>query len=155
MNASSRPLDPFAVKLGYAGLLPQIFAVAMLFDGTEMRWIAIAGGYCYAAFIFSFLGGLWWAVAMLNTAVPRWIFVAAIAPSLIALLTFLPWTWGWEWPGPSLVILAMCLAASPLMDHVIAKYVALPNGWLQLRLHLSLGLSGLTAVLAYAALAGP
>jgi hypothetical protein len=145
------PLSKDALWLGYAGLLPQAFAVLLLLDGTEMRWIATAGGYGYAALIFSFLGGLWWAIGMLTPSAPKWIFAAAIAPSLIALATFLPWTWGWSWPGPSLLILSACLVGSPLIDQKIASAVRLPDGWLRLRWHLSLGLGLLTAILAVAA----
>jgi hypothetical protein len=152
MTDNPRPLSATALQLGYAGLLPQAFAVFLLLDGSDMRWIASAGGFGYAAIIFSFLGGLWWAMAMLNPAAPRWIFAAAIAPSLIALLTFLPWTWGWEWPGPSLMILAAGLIASPMIDRQIVQDVALPDGWMRLRWHLSLGLGGMTALLAIAAL---
>ena len=155
MSQALRPLSPTALQLGYAGLLPQAFAVFLLLDGSEMRWIASAGGFGYAAIIFSFLGGLWWAMAMLNPAAPRWIFPAAIAPSLIALLTFLPWTWGWDWPGPSLLVLAVGLMASPLIDRQIVRYIELPHGWMRLRWHLSLGLGGMTGVLAIAALAQP
>jgi hypothetical protein len=151
MQYEPQPLSQTAMLFGYAGLLPQAFAVLMLLDGAEMRWIATAGGYGYAAFIFSFLGGLWWAIGLFNPAAPRWIFVAAVAPSLIALATFLPWTWGWSWPGPSLGVLAVCLLVSPIIDHKIAVDVRLPKGWLKLRLHLSLGLGSLTALLAIAA----
>jgi hypothetical protein len=155
MTQAIRPLSPTALQLGYAGLLPQAFAVFLLLDGSDMRWIASAGGFGYAAIIFSFLGGLWWAMAMLNPAAPRWIYAAAIAPSLIALLTFLPWTWGLEWPGPSLVVLAAGLMASPLIDRQIVQHIELPDGWMRLRWHLSLGLGGMTALLAIAAFGKP
>ena len=155
MSQTPRPLSPTALQLGYAGLLPQAFAVFLLLDGSEMRWIASAGGFGYAAIIFSFLGGLWWAMAMLNPAAPRWIFAVAVAPSLIALLTFLPWTWGWDWPGPSLLVLAAGLMASPLIDAQIVRHIALPDGWMRLRWHLSLGLGGMTGVLAIAAFSQP
>lgn len=151
VTQQATPLDPMVRRLGYAGLLPQLFAVLLLLDGRSMAWIATAGGFGYAALIFSFLGGLWWAMAMLNPDAPKWIYGAAIAPSLIALATFLPWTWGWNWPGPSLAILSACLLVSPLVDRAIAKTVSLPADWLRLRLHLSIGLGGLTAILAFTA----
>lgn len=141
--------------LGLAGLLPQLIAVLFLLDGAGMRWIAIAGGYGYAAFIFSFLGGIWWALALLNPAAPPWLYGAAIAPSLIALATFLPWTWGWIWPGPSLVVLSIALLLSPLVDWRLAQHFSLPCGWIRLRVQLSLGLGALTAILALAAVTGP
>jgi hypothetical protein len=152
MLMTPQPLNPNARLLGYAGLLPQALAVLMLFDGTEMLWIATAGAFGYAAFIFSFLGGTWWTIGMMNPAAPKWIFAAAIAPSLIALITFLPWTWGWSWPGPSLAILAIGLLLSPIIDSRISASVTLPAGWLRLRWHLSIGLGVMTAVLAVAAL---
>jgi hypothetical protein len=46
-------LDGRARFLGYAGLLPQIFAVLLLSD-EGLRWTALAGGFGYAALIFSF-----------------------------------------------------------------------------------------------------
>jgi hypothetical protein len=151
MDATPNSISQSAKLFGYAGLLPQAFAVLMLIDGEEMRWIATAGGYGYAAFIFSFLGGIWWAIGMLKPTAPKWIFAAAVAPSLIALATFLPWTWGWSWPGPSLIMLSIGLLASPLVDRKIAAAIPLPDGWLQLRNTLSIGLGLLTAILAFAA----
>jgi hypothetical protein len=148
MTKVPRPLDPSAKWLGYAGLLPQAFAVLMLLDDSSLRWIAIAGGYGYAAFIFSFLGGVWWGLGLTAQNPPRWLFAAAVAPSLIALATYLPWTWGWDWPTLSLWLLALCLAASPLVDQALSSQIALPQGWLRLRTHLSLGLGALTAILA-------
>jgi Protein of unknown function (DUF3429) len=155
MEIGPPPLSKTARAFGLAGLLPQLIAVLFLLDGSGMRWIATAGGFGYAALIFSFLGGMWWAIAMLNRNAPEWIYGAAIAPSLIALGTFLPWTWGWNWPGPSLLILAMCLFSSPLVDRAIARTLPLPDGWLALRWQLSLGLGALTAILAIAAFSEP
>ncbi len=148
MFEKPRRLDPLAKWLGYAGLLPQAFAVLMLLDDSSLRWIAIAGGYGYAAFIFSFLGGVWWGLGLTAHSPPRWLYPAAVAPSLIALATFLPWTWGWDWPTLSLWILAFCLILSPIVDRALAGHITMPDGWLRLRLHLSLGLGLLTALLA-------
>ncbi len=150
MNTPNTHLNTPPKWLGYAGLLPQIFAVLMLFDDGGLRWIAMAGGYGYAAFIFSFLGGIWWGLALVTPNAPKWIFAAAVTPSLIALASYLPWTWGWEWPAPSLWLLAFGLALSPLVDFAMAKSIPLPAGWLRLRMQLSLGLGGLTAILALA-----
>lgn len=155
MQKTHSQIDPVALRLGYAGLLPQAFALLLLVEGSSMAWIATAGGFGYAALILSFLGGLWWATATLDGAAPRWIYGAAIAPSLIALATFLPWTWGWNWPGPSLAILALCLLLSPLVDRAIARSIPLPAQWLRLRWHLSLGLGTMTGILAAVALTQP
>lgn len=150
MTGITAPLPNAAKWLGYAGLLPQAIAVAMLLNDSTLKWIAIAGGYGYAAFIFSFLGGVWWGLALNAANPPRWLYPVAVLPSLIALATYLPWIWGWNWPEPSLWILGTSLLLSPLVDHALAKHIALPDGWLRLRVHLSAGLGILTALLALA-----
>ena len=138
MNGSAR-------LLGYSGLLPQMAAIGtMLTGGPELYWTAMAVAYGYAAFIFSFLGGVWWGLGLAIAQPPRWIFVAAVMPSLIALATYLPWVLGWDWPRPSLMILAVALIASPLVDRLIVRGREGFGGWLQPRWHLSIGLGGLT-----------
>jgi hypothetical protein len=150
MVEAPRQIDPSAKWLGYAGLLPQFFAVLMLIDDSSLRWIAIAAGYGYAAFIFSFLGGVWWGLGLSAQNPPRWLFAAAVTPSLIALATYLPWTLGWDWPTLSLWILAISLFASPLVDRALARSITLPEGWLRMRTQLSVGLGLLTFMLALA-----
>lgn len=150
MTGTAPSLPDAAKWLGYAGLLPQAIAVAMLLDDSTLKWIAIAGGYGYAAFIFSFLGGVWWGLALNAANPPRWLYPVAVLPSLIALATYLPWIWGLQWPEPSLWVLAFALLLSPLVDRALGKHIALPQGWLQLRIHLSAGLGLLTALLALA-----
>ena len=112
-----------------------------------MRWGALAIGYAYAALIFSFLGGVWWGLALRQDKAPLWIYVVAVLPSLIGVATYLPWIWGYRWPGPSLIILGLLVAASPLVD---LKIGGSPAGWMQLRWILSLGLGSLTVVLGLA-----
>ncbi len=150
MTGTTRPLPDAAKWLGYAGLLPQAIAVAMLLEDTTLKWIAIAGGYGYAAFILSFLGGAWWGLALSAANPPRWLYPVAVLPSLIALATYLPWIWGLQWPEPSLWVLAFGLLLSPLVDRALGRHIALPKGWLRLRVHLSVGLGLTTALLALA-----
>lgn len=150
MTETAQPLPASAKWLGYAGLLPQILAVAMILYDPTLEWISLAGGFGYAAFIFSFLGGVWWGLALNAANPPRWLYPVAIIPSLIALATYLPWIWGLEWPEPSLWVLAIGLSLSPLVDLALGKQINLPEGWLRLRIHLSAGLGLLTALLALA-----
>lgn len=140
-----------ALRLGIAGLLPQVIAVFLVLTDPEQRWAALAVGYAYAALIFSFLGGIWWGQALTAKATPDWIYLAAVAPSLIALGTYIPWVIGADWPGPSLAILGLCLILSPLIDRAIGRSVVLPEGWMRLRVMLSSGLGMLTLLLAWAA----
>ncbi len=141
---------------GYAGLLPQIIAAAMVFVSGELRWIGLASAYGYAAFIFSFLGGIWWGFGVIarneGIAAGR-IFVAAVAPSLIAFLSYMPWIWGLDWPGPSMLLLGACLMLSPLVDRWLQTQCHLPAGWMRMRWKLSLGLGALTFALGIVALA--
>ena len=136
-----------AFRLGLAGLLPQAIALFLVMTDSEQRWSALAVGYGYAALIFSFLGGIWWGQALSTARAPGWIYAAAVAPSLIALGTYLPWIYGRDWPGPSLAVLGVCLIASPLVDRAIGRVIPLPDGWMKLRLILSSGLGGLTLLL--------
>jgi Protein of unknown function (DUF3429) len=152
LSESPPPELPKAAFLaGYAGLIPQVIATFLAFSGPEFRWTGLAAAYGYSAFIFSFLGGVWWGAGMLSPktgirVAP--IFAVAVAPSLIAFGSYLPWIWGFHWPGPSLALLGLCLMASPLVDRWLLTRCVLPPGWMRLRWHLSLGLGGLTLLLA-------
>lgn len=146
-----RPIPKAAFIAGYAGLLPQIIAAAMVLSGSEYQWTGLALAYGYAAFIFSFIGGMWWGLGVTtrkDEASAHGIFALAVAPSLLALATYLPWIWGLTWPGPSLAYLGFFLLLSPLGDRWLSSRCALPPGWMKLRWHLSLGLGGLTLLLA-------
>ena len=146
-----RPIPKAAFIGGYAGLLPQIIAAAMVVSGSEYRWTGLALAYGYAAFIFSFIGGMWWALGATtrrDDASANGIFALAVAPSLLALATYAPWILGWEWPGPSMAWLGFFLLLSPLADRWLSARCALPAGWMKLRWHLSIGLGGLTLLLA-------
>lgn len=144
-------LPQTALIAGYSGLLPQILAAILVFTDSEYRWTGLAAAYGYAALIFSFLGGIWWGfgiTALKTDAAAGPIFILAVAPSLIAFATYLPWIWGWEWPGPSLAWIGIFLIASPLADRWLQHRCHLPAGWMKLRWHLSFGLGGLTLLLA-------
>jgi hypothetical protein len=137
-------LSPNMMQLGYAGLLPQAAALLTMFSGSDWRWGALALAWGYAGCIFSFLGGVWWGIGLTSERAPGWVVGAAVLPSLIALATLLPWLVGGLWPEPSLIILGALIAASPLVDRAIGQTVTLPDGWMRLRWHLSLGLGGMS-----------
>ncbi|WP_287445279.1 DUF3429 domain-containing protein [Altererythrobacter sp.] len=130
--------------LGYAGLLPQAISLVLLLQGGEWGFIALAGGFAYAALIFSFLGGVWWGQALLARRGDVIVYLIAVLPSLLALALFLPWTFGWQWPEPQLLCLGVLIALSPCID----RWLGLSDpAFMQLRWHLSLGLGTLTAAL--------
>lgn len=106
--------------------------------------MALAGGFAYAALIFSFLGGVWWGQLLSSGKAGLAGFAVSVLPSLIALALFLPWTFGWSWPGPALVYLAVFIALSPLVDRALRLS---DRTFMRLRWHLSLGLGVLTFAL--------
>lgn len=141
-------LTPAARALGYAGLLPQIICVAMVVTGHEWRYSALAGGFAYAAAIFSFLGGVWWGQALQSGRATTGAYIIAVMPSLLAVALFLPWTFGWEWPGPALSYLGALILLSPLIDRALGFA---SRDFMRLRWHLSLGLGTLTIALGLVA----
>lgn len=146
-------MPPWPRWLGLAGLLPQAACLLAVWLGPDpWVWTALAIGWGYAALIFSFLGGMWWGIGAAQLArgepVPAWVWVAAVVPSLLALVTFLPWIFGQEWPGPSLGWLGVLLIASPLVDRQLRH--AVPAGWMRWRMLLSGSLGVMTLGLAAA-----
>lgn len=146
-SPSYSKVKPLPLWLGYAGLLPQFACFGAVLMGGSAEWTAQAVAFAYGALIFSFLGGVWWGLALASAQAPKWIFAAAVLPSLIALLLWLPWVYGQDWPGPSMLILGGLLVASPLVDRGIGEAMHLPAGWMRLRWHLSLGLGLATFVI--------
>ena len=140
--------------LGLAGLLPQIACAAVLWLGpAEWREAALRIAVVYAALILSFLGGMWWGIAAGAPAAERrkalrWLWIAAVLPSLVALACFLPWAFGWQWPEPSMIMLASALLLSLGIDSRLIPLA--PRWWLALRVPLSLGLSAATFLCAIA-----
>ena len=140
--------------LGLAGLLPQLACVLVLYLGPEeWRYAAQAIAFGYAALIFSFLGGMWWGMAAMAPAAQNrrslgWVWVAAVAPSLLALLAYLPWVFGETWPEPSLVMLGAGILMSLAVDAKLRGIA--PAWWMALRVPLSVGLGLATVAAAFA-----
>lgn len=147
MTDSPRPLPRIALVLGIAGLAPQVWALLATFQEAD-RYIGLAAGYFYAALIFSFLGGLWWGVAVSRKDAPEWLYFAAVVPSLIAFATGIPWMTGAEWPGPSLGVLGLGILMATFVDRAIFKMGLIDVRLLRLRFGLSLGLGAVTLLLA-------
>lgn len=139
-------LTPASRWLGYAGLLPQIICLGLTASGHEYAYTALAGGFAYAAAIFSFLGGVWWGQAIQSGKGGAGTYIIAVMPSLIAVALFLPWSFGWEWPGPALLYLGVLIALSPLVDRALGLAA---RDFMSLRWQLSAGLGALTVALGY------
>lgn len=121
----------------------------MAIGPAEWHFAALSLTYAYSALILSFLGGTWWGLAARHPAQPpNWVWFAAVAPSLVALASAVPWAIGTAWPTPSLVLLGLALLASLLIDRKLAADGLAPAWWMSLRLPLSVGLGGLTLLAA-------
>ena len=129
--------------LGYAGLLPQIAALATCLFGAESD-VGPMFAFGYATLILSFLGGIWWGFAMRTTEGQGRIATWAVLPSLFGAALILlsiahVLAMGW-----ALVLLGSAVISTLLIDrHLVAMQVA-PAGWMALRVPLSIGLGALT-----------
>lgn len=141
-------VGPVARALGFAGLLPQLAVVAWMAAGHRQDWLAAS---VYALAILSFLGGMWWGFAMREPDRQAVLASIAIVPSLLAVALAIATiaTWGSGWV---LVATGVAILLTLLVDRWLVRIGIAPEGWMALRVPLSLGLGGLT--IAAGALAG-
>lgn len=133
--------------LGFMGLLPQVFALFILWlDDPAWSFAALALSYFYAATILSFLGGMWWGMAARADRPPGWIFIAAVLPQLIAFFSAWPWVVGAAWPQPSMILLGFTIVATLPVDRALYRRGIAPLWWMSLRMPLSIGLGLLTVI---------
>lgn len=147
-TASAR-MSPPAQWLGYAGLIPQILLAAVVIGGpVKFGPPAIGLALSYSALILSFIGGAWWGLAAnQKMRVPLWLWLAAIAPALIAFAAIGALAIG-SLVRPGLLVTGASLIAALGVDSKLAANGFCPPGWLRLRTPLSLGLGGLTILIA-------
>lgn len=148
-------LPRIARALGSAGLLPQLALLLVALASPDWAGFALVAGFGYAALIFSFLGGVWWGLALTHSQSTPWTFVFGIIPTLVALAAFLAWSAGAVDLYVVLVLVGLGLLGSPLIDRRLARRMSLPRDWVALRIRLSAGLGTLTLVLAWLALDAP
>ena len=138
-----------AFALGFAGLLPQMGAVAFALDrdrGTPVFALF------YALLILSFLGGMWWGFAMRRADDPAQgrLALLAVAPSLVAVAIVLAAfvTGRIDW---ALVATGVALFLTLPVDRRLARRGDAPANWMRLRVPLSLGLGALTILAGWIA----
>jgi hypothetical protein len=151
-----------ARALGFAGLLPQVGALAgVIWGGPDWIAYAIAVAVAYGALILSFLGGIWWGLAVRRAEEQGALAARAIAPSLIALFVIIGMFLSGKYGTPSedyylwgCLALGMALAATLIVDVRLERSGEVPPGWTRFRAILSGGLALLTASagVAYAVL---
>ena len=150
-----------AYALGFAGLLPQAAAVVLMVLGRSGYPFAHAVGLLiasvYAASILSFLGGIWWGVAMRREQGQGAAVALAVLPSLVA-VALLCWAGaesalvsstaaieGGHLRAP-LLALGLAIVLTLLVDHRLIAAGDVPRDWMRLRAPLSLGLGGFTVL---------
>lgn len=136
--------------------MPQLLLAATAAVGPS-NFALLAGGLAlsYAALILSFVGGAWWGlVSRSRTPVRGLVWVAAVAPSLIAFAAIILVALGLA-PPLGLLMVGTALIGTLAFDHVLASQGLCPLGWIRLRTPLSLGLGSLTLLSAVAILTRP
>ncbi len=138
-----------ARALGFGGLLPQVAVIldALLSMDERHSIDRSASGLAlvYAAVILSFLGGMWWSIAMRRVVGQGWLAGAAVLPSLTAFgaFVFLEANWKRDW---ALVVIGSAIILTLVVDRHLVRTGEAPERWWRLRVPLSLGLGGLTIV---------
>ena len=142
-EAGANSAPPFAVgrvafALGFAGLLPQAGAAVLAWLGIyDGALVAIA----YGALILSFLGGMWWGLAMFRRLGQSLLVTLAVVPSLVAgailalAAVHLP---------TGMVAMGSAIMLTLPVDRWLVTRGAAPANWMRLRVPLSLGLGALT-----------
>ena len=143
-----------AFALGLAGLLPQLAAVTLILigrrDPTDLAWIPALIGYglalLYGGLILSFLGGIWWGIAMRRAEGQAALASLAVLPSLVALVCLV--AAAVNLPGPPSPWPAVALGSAVMLTLLVDRHLVAtgeaPTGWMRLRIPLSLGLGLLT-----------
>jgi len=143
-DGTRQRIAPTTRLLGYAGLLPQLAAAALVASGRgELYFFGRVLALVYGIVILSFLGGVWWGFAVRRTSGQGTLAALAVVPSLAGVALMIAVQFGLPLPG-ALVLLGTLIALTPLVDRRLAVTGEAPTGWMGLRLPLSLGLGGLT-----------
>ncbi|MFO7582158.1 DUF3429 domain-containing protein [Guyparkeria sp.] len=129
MARSREQTSAFHARLaGYAGLIPFVVPVLVVWFEPAHAETAIAVQHAYAALILSFLGGIYWGLALARQSA-GW-FWLSVLPSI------------WAWPAlllPPLaatLVLASGFALTFLLDGAARRRGKIPRWFHQLRLTL-------------------
>ena len=139
LTPATSPMPPlWAVRLGYAGLLPFVaLALGLRFLPMEAREFCVFAMAAYAATITSFLGAIHWGLAMVKTpsashsestgVAP---FLWGVVPSLVAWFALL------SSPAIALLVLSALLWVCYAVDRIVYPQFQL-QAWLRMRLLLT------------------
>jgi hypothetical protein len=147
-----RKVPMAALMLGASGLvLPIVAIIARLSAGTPpdtpLAPFLMLMAFMSAALILSFLGGIWWGVAVSRSAdaFNGGLLALAILPTVVALgVAALS---GWM-PKTGAIALGAAIIATLPVDRALKARGLVPGWWMRLRVPLSLALGALTAGMA-------
>jgi hypothetical protein len=124
-------LNPVALRLGWAGLLPFVLGALMVWGvSAEAHPYVTLALSAYAGTIVSFLGGIHWGLAFRQDPAPPQLLAWGVVPSLVAWVALMmPASAGLVVHG---VMLLVCYAVD---RRVYPRYGA--EQWLNLRFRLS------------------
>ena len=147
MNRHQTTMSRAVRALGFAGLLPQGAAVllSMLLRGSPYHGLGATVALGYGAVILSFIGGIWWGMAVKREERQGRLAVAAVVPSLVAAGIMLAvYVLGDAGRGGGLVALGSAVLLTLPVDRHLAGAGDAPIDWMALRVPLSVGLGALT-----------
>lgn len=128
------PLNPVALRLGYAGLIPFVLGALLIWllagYSLEAHAFVALGLSAYAALILSFLGGLHWGLAMRQQIPSPMPFVWGVVPSLLAWVAVVMPAYA------GLVLHGLMLVICYLVDRRLYPGLG-ASAWLTLRFRLS------------------
>lgn len=125
------PLNPVALQLGHAGLIPFVLGAALVWlTSGEAQYYATLLLSTYAALIVSFLGGIHWGLGFRQADASPQPFAWGVAPSLIA------WVGVVMPPYAGLFVLGVALIACYLVDRKLYPGQGAAR-WLTLRFRLT------------------
>jgi amino acid transporter len=128
---SSTALDPRALRLGYAGLVPFVVGAALMWLVLPDARLHVSKGLtAYAAVIVSFLGGIHWGLGFRQQGSQPASFAWGVAPSLVSWIALM------MSPDAALIVLGVMLVVSYLVDRKVYPLQG-ARGWLTLRFRLS------------------
>lgn len=138
-NSHWPDLFPLLQWLGYGGLVP-FFSLALAgwsYPDPAFQSACLALLQAYGLAIITFVGAISWGLALgapdLEPRIRGGLVVWSVMPSLIGCVAFiLP-------PAAGFFLLAAVAAIAFAVDFRMAPRIGLPQAWIQLRLHLSLG----------------
>ena len=131
VHAASASVNPIALRLGYAGLIPFVLGAMLVWLVREEAHPYVTDGLSrYAAIVISFLGAIHWGLGMRQTIPSPAPFIWGIVPALLA------WIASTMPAYAGLVIEGFLLIACYVADRKLYPSLG-ASAWLTLRFRLS------------------